>query len=174
MKGIIAMCVAELVSKKFGQDKWEEILLDSGLKKKTRFLAFEDVDEEVFMNVIRSIKKILHLSLPEIGDAFGDYWINEFAPRIYPAYYIGITSARDFLLKMDEVHLDTTKDIPNAHPPRFEYTWKDKNTLIMTYKSSRGLIDIMVGLIKGVGKHYKENLEVKKLNDTNVEIIFLS
>jgi hypothetical protein len=42
----------------------------------------------------------------------------------------------------------------------------------MKYKSKRKLIDFMVGLIKGVGKFYKENLKVKKISDDKVEIIF--
>lgn len=42
----------------------------------------------------------------------------------------------------------------------------------MTYKSQRGLIDIFIGLIKGVGKHYGENLQVHKVAPNKVEIVF--
>ncbi len=42
----------------------------------------------------------------------------------------------------------------------------------MTYKSKRGLIDFLVGLIKGVGKYFKENLEVTKLGNNKVKIVF--
>jgi hypothetical protein len=42
----------------------------------------------------------------------------------------------------------------------------------MKYKSRRGLIDFMVGLIKGVGKFYKEDLKVTKLSSDKVEIVF--
>jgi hypothetical protein len=44
----------------------------------------------------------------------------------------------------------------------------------MTYKSPRGLIDFLVGLIKGVGKYFKEDLRVRKLNNTDVEVVFLN
>ncbi len=60
----------------------------------------------------------------------------------------------------------------NAHPPRFEYDWKDDKTLILKYKSQRGLIDILVGLIKGVGKYYKEDLKVSKISSDKVQIVF--
>jgi len=65
-----------------------------------------------------------------------------------------------------------TKNIQNAHPPRFEYEWKDQKTLIMKYKSHRNLIDFLVGLIKSVGKFYKEDLKVTKLTNDKVEIVF--
>ena len=83
-----------------------------------------------------------------------------------------VNTAKDFLLKMDKAHFDSTKMLEGARPPRFDYEWVGPKTLIMHYKSQRGLIDIMVGLIKGVGKYFKENLQVRKLDDKRVEIVF--
>lgn len=34
------------------------------------------------------------------------------------------------------------------------------------------MIDFACGLIKGVGKHFKENLKVTKLSENEVEIVF--
>jgi len=73
---------------------------------------------------------------------------------------------------MDSVHAAVTKSVPNSHPPRFEYEWKNEKTLIMKYKSQRGLIDFVVGLAKGVGKLYGENLKVTKIGNDKVEIVF--
>ena len=42
----------------------------------------------------------------------------------------------------------------------------------MKYKSHRNLIDFLVGLVKGVGKFYKEDLKVSKLSNDKVEIVF--
>ena len=55
---------------------------------------------------------------------------------------------------------------------RFDYEWQDEHTLIMHYKSHRGLIDFLIGLIKGVGKYYNEDLRVAKKSETAVEIVF--
>jgi len=49
---------------------------------------------------------------------------------------------------------------------------KNEKALIMKYKSQRGLIDFMIGLIKGVGKFYREDLGVTKLGNDQVEIVF--
>ncbi len=38
----------------------------------------------------------------------------------------------------------------NAHPPRFDYSWENDKTLIMKYKSGRGLIAFAAGLVEGV------------------------
>jgi hypothetical protein len=172
VKGVIVQCLAELVKEKFGRDKWEEALEKSGLDKDAVFLATQDVEDNAVLKVVGSVCETLGISLVQAADAFGEYWVNTFAPKIYATYYRGADSARDFLLKMDDVHRAATKSIPGAHPPRFEYEWKDDKTLVMTYKSHRGLIDFLVGLIKGVGTYFKEDLQVTKLSDEKVEVVF--
>ncbi len=172
MKGVIASCLKELVVNKFGKNKWESALATAGFEKNTSFLPTQDVDDASVLKIVESVCKVLNISLPQAADAFGEYWVCTYAPQIYLPYYKTATSAKEFLLKMDEVHRLTTESIPNAQPPRFEYTWTDDKTLIMKYKSKRNLIDFLVGLIKGVGKYFKENLQVSKLGDDSVRVVF--
>jgi len=135
-------------------------------------LPISDIDDQVVMNVIKSACDVLNLSLEQVADAFGDYWVNVYTQKIYRVHYLDCNTSKDFLLKMDYVHVMVTNNIPNARPPRFEYEWKDQKTLIMKYKSHRNLIDLLVGLIRGVGKFYKEDLKVTKLTNDKVEIVF--
>ena len=123
------------------------------------------------MTVIKTACESLGLTIVELADVYGDYWINVFAPKVYSPYY-NVDSAREFLLNVDFIHTSITKRIPNAQPPRFNYEWLSHDTLIMTYHSKRGLIDFMVGLIKGVGKYFNEDLKVTKLSNTKVKIVF--
>lgn len=176
MKGVIACCLADLVQTKFGKDKWETILVKSGLNPTTKFLCTQDIPDEAIMSVVQNTCDVLGITLTQAADAFGDYWVNDFATKVYKAYYPFYPedkSAKGFLLNMDSVHKMVTRNVPNAHPPRFEYEWKSDNTLIMHYKSARGLVDFLVGLIKGVGRFYNEELNVTKLGPDKVEVVFL-
>ncbi len=172
MKGVIPNCLGQLVVNKFGKDKWEAALKLAGLEKNSTFLATQDVPDAAVLKVVDSVCKVLNISLEQAADAFGEYWVCTYAPGIYKPYYQQAASAREFLLKMDEVHRLTTERIPNANPPSFQYTWLDKKTLVMKYKSKRNLSVFMVGLVKGVGKYYKESLMVTKQGD-DVKITFL-
>jgi hypothetical protein len=172
MKGVIVNCLKELVTEKFGKDKWEAALEKAGLEKKSAFLVTQDIDDGVVLKVVGTTCAVLNISPLQAADAFGEHWSCTYAPKIYKAYYHGTTSAKDFLLKMDEIHRITTESIPNAKPPRFEYSWENDKTLIMKYKSHRGMIDFLVGLIKGVGKYFKENLKVSKLSADRVKVVF--
>lgn len=172
MKGVIVLCLKEMVQKRFGEDKWETALKKAGIEKEPTIMPRSDVDDQIVLNVINSVCEVLHISLDQAADAFGDYWINTYAQRMYGVYFTVAKTAKDFLLKMDSTHVTATKNIPGAHPPRFDYEQPDEKTLIMTYKSSRGLIDIMIGLVKGVGKFYHEDLKITKLEGNRVKIVF--
>jgi Haem-NO-binding len=172
MKGVIVDCLQALVSNKFGKDKWMKALEMGGYDPKRFFLVTEDIEDAKALRLVDSVCKVLNISLSQAADAFGEYWVCEYAPKIYKAYYQGALSAKDFLLKMDEVHRLTTLNIPNAQPPRFKYEWLDNKTMVMKYESKRGLIDFLVGLVKGVGKYYKENLLVSKVGNASIKVVF--
>lgn len=173
MKGVIFDCLSELVIEKAGKNKWEGILQDCGLGKAATFSYSQSINDNLALQLITSTCKALDLSTSQCCDMFGEYWVTKFAPRIYSDYYRGIESARDFLLKMDEIHLSATRNMIGARPPRFEYELNGDNVIIMKYKSHRQLIDLMVGLVKGVGKYFNRELEVKKLDNDRIEITFL-
>jgi hypothetical protein len=172
MKGSVVQAMKEMIVEKYGAQKWQEALVKAGINKEPLILPISDIDDQVVMNIIKSACDVLNLSLEQVADDFGDYWVNVYTQKIYRVHYLDCNTSKDFLLKMDSVHVMVTKNIPNAHPPRFEYEWKDEKTLIMKYKSHRNLIDFLVGMIKGVGKFYKEDLKVTKLSNDKVEIVF--
>ena len=173
MKGVIAVATKELIQKKFGEEVWKKVLEKAGFKEELVILPSSDVDDEVVLKIVKAICEVLNLSLPQVADAFGDYWMTEYAPLVYKPFFRNVHSAKDFLLKMDAIHVATTSTLPDATPPRFEYEWRDDKTLIMTYKSKRSLIDFAIGLAKGVGKYFGENLRVNKIDDKHLEIKFL-
>ena len=172
MKGVIPFSLASLVTDRFGKDKWTQVLKAAGLDPGTVFLAVEDVADATVMQLLDATCKTLGLTLAQAADAFGDYWVNTTAQKVYKPYFTGKKTAREFLLRMDEVHVAATNSIPNAHPPRFSYEWKSDKVLVMTYKSPRGLIDLLPGLVKAVGKHFHEELEVTKIGASGIQITF--
>lgn len=172
MKGVIPDCLRDMVVTKFGKDKWAEALAAAGFEQTTSFLATQDIDDAQVMRLIGAVQRTLMLTMEQAADAFGEHWVCVYAARIYKPYFQAAASAKEFLLNMDLVHKITTESIENARPPRFEYVWLDSKTLIMKYKSSRNLVDFLVGLIKGVGKYFNENLRVSRHESESVKIVF--
>jgi hypothetical protein len=161
MKGTIVKCMEELVTTKFGEGKWKEALKKAGIPEWRSFTTFCDVDETEVMRIMEGIAGAASLSMEQLMEAFGEYWCTVYGPNIYVAYFSDAKSARELLLNLDHIHEVMTKSIKFARPPRFRYEWKGDKLLIMHYESFRGLLALMPGLIRGVGKYYKENLTVK-------------
>lgn len=172
MKGVVATCLGEMIVKRFGKEKWQKTLEAAGLAKNALFLPGQNVEDAAVMKVFRTACAVTGISAGEGAEAFGEYWCCEFAPRIYSAYYTGAKNAKEFLLRMPAVHTKVTKDIPDAHPPVFTFEQPAPNKLIMKYSSRRGLGDIFAGLVRGVGKAFKEDLQIRRVNPNAVEITF--
>ncbi len=172
MKGVIANCLEEFVKNRLGKMVWQKALEDAGLKPMTMFLVFDDIDDALVMKLVASVMKQARLSLAQLAEMFGEYWVLEYSQKMYSRYYAKHATARSFLLDMDNLHVSITKSMANARPPRFAFTWKDDHTLIMRYASHRNMLDFAIGLIKGVGKFYHETLEVKQLGGDQIQVIF--
>ena len=172
MKGIIPMCLSKMVVEKFGKGKWTESLQVAGLPNHTTFLAAQDIDDNTVMKVVDAVCKVLNITILQAADAFGDYWVNDFASNIYKAYFRKPKSAKEFLMSMNDVHRTTTASMTNAKPPQFIFEDPAPNRLIITYNSERGLVDFFIGITKGVGKFYNEKLHIRKLTNNKVDITF--
>ncbi len=172
MKGVIVDCLKHLVVDNFGEKKWDEILKEAGYTEGKNFLPSDNINDDEFFKMIGETCKSLKISTEQAADLFGEYWMNKYATKIYSAFFIGKKSAKEFILDLDKIHHITTQTMENAHPPRFDYDMKDENTLIITYKSNRDLIDFAVSLIKGVGKYYKETIDVSKIGSNKIKVVF--
>ncbi len=173
MKGTVLICLKEVVIQVAGEEVWRNVLLASHMDPYRIFLAGEDVDEQETADVLGNVCTICNITLPQAGDAFGDYWVNTYSQRTYKAFYAKHTNARDFLTDINEMHQKLTKMVPNARPPVFRMTWLTSRTLLMNYQSTRGLIDVAIGMTRAVGKHYGTSLTVKKLSSTQFEVAFM-
>ncbi|MEE9143678.1 MAG: heme NO-binding domain-containing protein [Candidatus Binatia bacterium] len=172
MKGTIVVCLKELVISAFGEDKWNQSVIDAGLSKYTVFTQLSDVDDKKVLEVLGAVCKNCNLTPLQAADAFGDYWVNVYALKLYKPYYDKHTNAKDFLCGLDDLHTEITKTMRNARPPQFIYTWKDDKTLLMQYKSPRNLMDIFQGLAKAVGKFFKTNLAITRVGSDSLQIVF--
>ena len=172
MKGAIVKCLSDLVKNNFGEHKWKEIVQQSGENPHTAILATSDIDDKTVFKLIENACKILSLNKQQACDAFGDYWVNTYAPKIYSMYYTQFENAKQFIMGMDKIHETVTKSMLNARPPRFAFEEVDDNTIIVNYISTRNMIDFYIGLVKGVGKFFNTPIDIKKLSEERVKLIF--
>lgn len=161
MKGTILNCLEELVTRKFGAEQWRLSLKLADIPGSRIYGTFEDVPDREVHSLLKAVSAAVGLPLDGVMEAFGDYWSTVYAPRVYAAYYAGTKNSRDLLLHLDNIHAVMTRSLKSARPPRFRYEWHGETHLVMHYESKRGLVALMAGLVRGVGKYYGESLSVQ-------------
>jgi methyl-accepting chemotaxis protein len=172
MKGAMALCLKELVVDKFGEEKWLESLTCAKIIDEPILTPMSDLDDDILMRILDSVCLTARIPKDIVIDSFGEYWVTVFANRLYNAHYSGMKNAKDFLLKLDGIHEHVSKHMKNAMPPRFTYEKIKPNKLLITYLSSRNLMDIFIGLIKGVGTYFSEKLKIVQIDEIHVEVTF--
>ena len=173
MKGtILICCFKDLIEQKYGKSKWKQVLDMSGLPADTVFIPTEKVSDDVVMNVLNNVCKVIGISVPQATDAFGEYWVNSFIPRLYPHFGIIVSNSRDFLVKLNDIHAKIAKAMQGAAPAKFAYRWKDEDTLLIAHESKWLNSVLLVGLLKGAAKYFGEELSINLWSSNQMMVKF--
>lgn len=169
MKGAVVNCLQGLITRDYGEAKWKESLKAAGMKENAIILASSNVPDADVIKVMKSSATVTGLSMDQLTEKFGEYWSTTFAPGMYGLYFKKAKNAKELLLNLDAIHVQVTKSMAGAAPPRFTYESPSEKELIMHYSSPRGLVGFMPSMIRGLGKYYKEKVDVQlKGNDLHI------
>jgi len=158
MKGIIFQIGEEIVTEQFGKQQWEQIRQKAGVSAQF-FVPMEDYPDAEFVSIVKQAASALGRSTDEVERTLGALAIPKLA-ALYRFYFEPYSSAREFLLKMDDVHQVTTQTIAGAMPPRFHYERPSDSSLVITYSSARKLCSFLQGLIEGSASYYNERARI--------------
>ncbi|MGH8493401.1 MAG: heme NO-binding domain-containing protein [Moraxellaceae bacterium] len=174
MKGTIIVCLRDMLAEQNGLsiEDWKNMLAAAGIDRNKVILLSTDVEDGQALALFGEAQKRYFKSHEALADAYGNFWSVIYAPKIYSSVYKGVKTARQFLLKLDQVHVQVTETMANARPPRFRYEEKENGELVVHYISPRGLVHLYAGLARGIGNYFNEKLEVRVLDTTRVSIQF--
>jgi hypothetical protein len=171
MKGTIITCLRELVVARKGPGAWREVLGRANVDSATIFMLSQDVDEGEAVAMFNSAAKVLGLDWQGLCDAFGHHWCVVYAPNIYKSFYMKHKNVKAFMLDINAMHERMTAAMPSARPPRFRAV-AEGNSLLISYESPRGLIDLAIGLTRGMGDYFNEKISVTRLSPSQFRVDF--
>lgn len=174
MKGTIIVCLRDMLAEQNGlsPEGWKDMLAAVGMDRNRVILLSTDVEDGQALALFGEAQQRFFSNHEALADAYGHYWSVLYAPRIYSAVYKGVKTARQFLLKLDQLHVQVTETMENARPPRFRYEEKDNGELVVHYISPRGLVHLYAGLARGIGNYFGEKLNVRVLDQNRISIQF--
>ncbi len=166
MHGIIHVELKKYVETNHGSDVWTAVLKEAGLSNKTYMTIITYSDEEA-LAIVNAASSLTHTPAEHILEDFGEF----IAPDLMSMYWSLIKpewKTMEMLLYTEEtIHRVVRQKNPGAGPPRLQFEAQDSNTLKFTYTSPRQMSAVAKGIIKGVAKHYGENVTIQERKSTD-------
>ncbi|MCT4642408.1 MAG: heme NO-binding domain-containing protein [Bacteriovoracaceae bacterium] len=172
MKGIVFNIFQSFVEKNMGEDAWDEVLEEAQIEQDF-FVAPETYEDKDFLTLVTHTIEKFKLVPSEAIRLFGNFSFPLLISKV-PQFKEEFKSAKDFLKGLDSIiHVEVRKLLPGAKTPRFYHKERDDGSLELEYESDRNLPDFVIGLIEGLGKHYKEEIKVQLMGNNNNKYQFL-
>lgn len=174
MKGTVVSTWVESCRKLFGDTIVNNALRAYGLSNDHIFTPLEDVEDRIAQGIVDHIGNACGKSHRDIWVTMGEENIKTFSKN-YPGFFRH-ESAYQFLKSMNDVHVIVMKRFKGAVPPVLDVAPVSSHDIIFTYRSKRGMIDYLTGLINGVARYFKEDIKVEietqQDNETKLKLTF--
>lgn len=164
MKGIIFDLLQQVMSERYGDDAWDEVLEASGVEGS--YTAVGSYPDEDLLTLVGTGSRSLGVPVDELVRWFGRECIPLLKHR-FPVFFERHDDTRSFLLTLNEViHPEVRKLFPGAYAPSFDFSIPAENAIALGYYSHRNLCVFAEGLIEGSAKLYGERVTVEQSSCT--------
>lgn len=165
MYGLVNNALETLLVELYGPEKWEAIKVHSNIDHDF-FLNNESYDDGITYKLVGAASVILGLSVKEILNALGEFWILRTGKENYGSMLeAGGSTLAEFLHNLPVFHTRVMLLFPHLTPPEFQvYDAEEDRAVYLHYFSKRaGLQEMVRGLLSGIGKMYQTPVSVELL-----------
>lgn len=162
MYGLVNVAIQELVTNKFGEDKWNLIKKKAGVESVV-FSRMEQYSDQISYRLVGAASEVLELPPDEIMKAFGEFWVL-FTGKSGYGHLFGMAgnSLKDFLYNLDNLHTRVGQNFVHLQPPSFQFDDLGDGKLMMHYYSDRaGFCPMLFGLVRGLGAMFKTEVSIE-------------
>lgn len=165
MYGLVNQALRDFIIGGFGEKKWEEVRSDAKVQVSGDFVSMQSYDDSVTYSLATSASKILNIPLEQALEGFGEYWVLYTAQKGYEdLLQMCGSDIVQFLQNLDSMHAKVGLTFTDLQPPSFRVSDIQGNQLHLHYYSDRpALAPMVVGLVKGLAKHFDKKAEVKQI-----------
>lgn len=159
MYGLVNKAIQDLISDKFGEDKWQEIKKLSGFEDDF-FIGLQAYPDKITYDLVKNASKVLGADASLVMEAFGEYWILYTANEGYGEMMnLAGNTITEFLNNLDMLHHRVNHIMPDLVAPQFSTRNETENSIELEYRSKReGLSLMVIGLLRGLCKKFgKDN-----------------
>lgn len=162
MYGLVNKAIQQLVCSEFDESLWDEIKRKAGVTVE-EFVSMSAYEDALTYDLVGAASEILDIPVPDLLDAFGEYWTVYTATEGY-GHILAMAGATlpEFLTNLDAMHVRVAETYPDLKPPSFHYhQTSDTESELHYYSIREGLAPMVVGLVRGLGKRFQVQLRIR-------------
>lgn len=170
MYGLVNKAIKDLVVTNHGVEKWKEICLLSDFHDE-EFIGMNPYPDKLTYDLVKNASRVLRADAAAILEAFGEYWILYTADEGY-GDLMDLTGSSfvEFLSNLDMLHYRINNIMPELAAPQFSTRNETEKSVELEYRSHReGLVPMLYGLIKGLGKRFDLVVTIEHIQEKNAE-----
>lgn len=166
MYGMVNKAVEELITKDFGEDKWQAIKEKAGIEEEM-FISNESYDDAITYRLVGAASEVLGLPADKVLHVFGEHFVLQTAVGGYGDLMdAGGKDLAEFLENLPNFHTRVAMIFPKLKPPRFEVSDRTDHSLKLHYHTHRaGLAPFVVGLLSGLAKRFDTEVKITQLTE---------
>lgn len=164
MYGLVNRAVEQLVVSHKGEAGWLRVCERAKISS-DGFVAMCPYHDDVTFSLVGAASEELGLTMAQVLEAFGEYWILYTAEEGYGELLnAGGDNLRDFLLSLNDMHGRVETIFPQMRLPVFRVVDIAPGDYWLHYESERvGLAPMVTGLVKGLAKRFGQAVEVQHI-----------
>ena len=161
MHGIVFVELQKFFSTNHGPQAWDELLRRAGLSGSAyaSSIPYPDSDMEA---LVFAASQLTGLPTAQFLEDFGEFITPSLLKRYGHLLLPEWTSLDVIEHTEDTVHTLVRVNHPGAHPPRLKTTRTSPKEIVLTYKSPRQLCFLAIGIGRGLGRYFNENLSIQQ------------
>jgi Haem-NO-binding len=170
MYGIVIRAIEQMVVSLKGEDEFCSICKEAQIPAEG-FIANKDYDDQLFFQLVATTANRFELTQAELLEKFGEYWIEYTAVEGY-GHLLNMCgdNMADFLHGANEMHMRIELTLPGSRPGQFKIDTLEDGSLDLFYYSERiGLSPLVIGLVKGLAKRFKQKVLITHTHEKNPE-----
>ena len=161
MYGLVNKALRDLLVSRHGRDVWNQVRSRAGMELDS-FVALSPYPDELTERLLAAASELLGRTTDELLEDFGGHWITYTAQEGYGEMLeLAGDSVVEFLENLDNLHVRVGLSFPELKPPSFRCTDHGDGVVRLHYYSSRrGLLPLVVGLLRGLGPRFQTTVDV--------------
>ena len=162
MYGIVNKGIEELIKARFSEEKWNAILLRSGVGIDF-FIGSESYDDDITFKIATAVSEEMNMSIDQVLIEFGKWWVLVTGLEKYNGLMkAGGKTLHEFILNLPNFHDRIVLIYPKLTPPEFRVTNASSAGLHLHYYSKRkGLQSFVYGLLLGLSTMFETEIKIE-------------